>query len=445
MDTKTEERGKIAEHLETSVEDLGPCKKKVKITVAAEHITDEFRQTYRKLGETVPVKGFRPGHVPRRLLEKKFGEDVVNDVRATVVPDAFEEAMTKHELVAIGEPEMDIEAIEITEGEALTFEVSVEVRPEFELGEYKGLEIDKVEAEVTDEDMSRAVENVLSDRATLVPAEDGLSQDRDLLVIDAVVAVGDEEVDSEENSTYSLPSEILCGLRVVEAPEKLSGRKIGDTETFAVTLPDHYQHDDYQGQEAEVRVTIQDIKRTVVPELDDELAKEYDFDDAAEFLDEVRSQVVRAKEREAETALEDRLLEKIIEVTPFELPEGILSKELGRVLQKSQVDMQMAGASEIEIAEHLTKLQTESEDRVKREFREALILEAIAEKERIFVTESHIREEITAIGARYGRSYEDMLEYFEGQDSLSTLRNRMRETKTREFIRRRAKIVDKES
>jgi len=442
MDTQTEGRAAIAEHLEVNIEDLGPCKKKLSIVVAAEHITNEFRQTYQKLGETVPVKGFRPGHVPRRLLEKKFGDDVRDDVRATLVPDAFEEAMKAHELVGIGEPELDVEAIEIADGEPLSFEVTVEVRPDFELGEYKGLEVEKVAVEVTDEDVDRALANVLADRATLVPAEDGLSRDEDLLVLDAKLVAGDEELEAEDNLAYSLPSEVLFGRRVAEAPEKLRGRKVGDEETFALTLTDHDRLEDHRGAEVELRVTIQDIKRKELPELDDELAKEYDFDDAEDFRDEIRSSVARAKEREAERELEDRLLDKILEATPFELPEGIVGKELDRLLQRGRVDLQMSGASETEIAENMTKLQAESEERVKRDFRETLVLEAIAEKERIFVTESQVREEITAIGARYGRSYEDMLEYLESQDSLSTLRGRLRETKTREFIRRRAKIVD---
>jgi trigger factor len=442
MENTVDDKNDVAEHIQATVEDLGPCKKKLTITLDADHITEEFRKTYQKLGETMPVKGFRPGHVPRALLERKFGKDVQSDVRATLVPDSFEEAMKANDLVMIGEPDIDFEAIELQEGEALTFEVSVEVRPTFELGEYKGLEAEAVPVEVTDADIDGAVSEILSDRATLVPADDGVSRERDLLVLDVTLTVDGEEVETQENIHYSLPSEVLLDLRVADAPEKLDGRKIDDAETFALTIPDTYKREEHQGKEAELAVTIRDIKRLRIPELDDELAKELDFDDAEDLRDEVRVQVERGKKREAEHVLEDNLLDMIIENTPFDLPEGLVKKELDRALQRAIVDLQMEGASEAEIAEKVTILQSESEERVKREFRETLILEAVAEKERVYVTENEIREEVTGIGARYGRSYEDMLEYLEGQDSISTLRARLREGKAKEFIRQRAKIVD---
>jgi trigger factor len=445
MATNTDDQGAATEGastgFEASIEELGPCKKKLSITIAAERISDEFRQTYKKLGETVPVPGFRPGHVPRRLLEKKFGEEVEQDVRSALVPDAFEETMKSHDLIAIGEPELDVESITVSEGEPCTFEVTVEVRPTFELGEYKGVEVEAVPVEVTEEDVDRAIADVLRDRATLAPA-DGASQDRDLIVGDVSIVVDGDEIQSEENVHYSLPSEVLMGLRIKEAPEKLKGREVGDEETFTVVLPDDYKNEEMRGLEAEVRISIQDIKRLRVPELDDELAQELDFDDAEDLRDEVEEQVRRGKEREAESKLEDRVLDRIIENTPFDLPEGLVQKELERALRRAQVDMQMKGASEAEIAERLTVLRDESEERVKREFREALILEAIAEKERVFVTESEVRDQVTAIGAGYGRTYEDMLEYLEGQDQMGTLRARMREGKVREFVRTKAKITD---
>jgi trigger factor len=359
MQTSADDQGVTSEDIQVSIEDLGPCKKKLAITIAAERITGEFRDTYRKLGQTVPVPGFRPGHVPRALLEKKFGEDVRNDVRGTLVPDAFEKALEDNELVAIGEPELDVEAIEVEEGKELAFDVTVEVRPTFELGKFRGLEVERAPVEVTDADVEEALANVLQDRATLVPAEDGVSQDRDLLVVDAAIAVEGEEIQVEENVHYSLPSEVVLGLRVREAPEKLKGRKVEDTETFEIELPANYKDEEHAGKAAELKLTIREIKRLQIPELDDELAQEFDFDDAEDLRDEIESSVRRRKESEADDAVEEALLDQIIENTPFELPEGLVQKELDRSVQRLRVELQMQGATEAEIAERMAVFESE--------------------------------------------------------------------------------------
>ena len=429
--------------ISAQVEDAGPCKKKVSIEVAAERVTDEYEKSYRQINKTVPFPGFRPGRVPRGLLEKQFGEEVEKEVKGTLVSDAFDEAMKSNDLKPIDEPDFDIDAIEVKEGEPLTFDLTVEVRPEFELADWSGLEVKGEPVEVTDDDVDAAIKELLASRATVVPVE-GKVEENDFVVYDATIRVGDDVVYERENLSYFGGSAHLAELHVEEAAAKIVGAEADQEITFDLKLPE--SEDDWgehAGGDATLTVTIREIKRHQIPELDDELAKGFDYDDAAELRGDIEERVRAGKERQAQDVVDDRIVDALIEANPFELPEGVVSKEQARSVVRQTIDMQRHGASESEIAEKIAELKAQAGDRVRKEFARTLILEAIADKERVFVTESEVRDEITSIGAGYGRSYEEMLDYFEQQDSLSTLRARLREAKTLDRIRKKTTIVDK--
>ena len=203
MNTDVESTGDAAEStasttITAQVEDAGPCKKKISIEIAASRVTEEFEKSFLQINKTVPFPGFRPGRVPRGLLEKQFGEEVESEVKGTLVSDAFDEAMKSNDLTPIDEPDFDIDAIEVKEGEALTFELSVEVRPEFELGDWTGMEVQGEPVDVKDDDVDGAVKELLASRATVVPV-DGKIEENDFVVYDATIRVGDDEVYSREN------------------------------------------------------------------------------------------------------------------------------------------------------------------------------------------------------------------------------------------------------
>ena len=449
MSTDVEPSGDAAETTEAAaapatihatVEDAGPCKKKVAIEVDAARVTEEFDKSYRQIGKTIPVAGFRPGRVPRALLEKQFGEQVNDEVKATLLSDAFDEAMKSHDLKPIDEPDFDVDTIEVKAGEPLTFELTVEVRPQFELADWGGIEVKGEPVEVTDEDVESAVRDLLAAHATVVPVE-GKAEERDFLVYDASLRVGDTQIHAAENLTYFGGSSYLAGLHVEGATEKIVGSEVDQEHSFELKLPDD-DWDEHAGADATLTITIREIKRRQTPELDDAIAREFDYDDASDFRRAVRARVQSVKERDAKETVNERIVDALIAANPFDLPEGIVAKEQTRAVMRTTIDLQRHGASESEIEEKVAELKAQAGERVRREFARTLVLEAIADRERVFVTESEVRDEVTAIGAAYGRSYEEMLAYFERQDSLSMLRTRLREAKVIELVRKKTTIVD---
>jgi trigger factor len=429
-----------APSLDARVEDAGPCRKKISVTVPPERVREEVDRAFLEVIRGVHVPGFRQGHLPRKVAELRFGKAVRHEVKGTLLEKAFEEVLEKHGLTPLGRPDLSGGEGEIDPGKAFSFEVTVEVRPEVAVPDLKGLSVKRPRMPVEEKDVEAALENVRLDRAELVPVPEGVVAEKDVCVLDAEVRVAGEKVIDAENVQYRHPSDVLAGLAVPGVAAAVLGMKVEGTATLKVTLPGNFKVQAHAGREADLVLTLRDVKRFHLPALDAEFAKAMDFDTVDELKAEVRKAVEREKAGEEEKALHGAILDAILARAPIPLPEGLVKREIGQVLSRYQADLHMQGAPEEVIEEKLAKVHGQAAEHVAREFRVAFLVEEIAKKRGVFVTESEVEEQIGLMAGRYGRSTDDMRKYLDQRDMVPSIRGRLRERKVLEVLKKEVAI-----
>jgi trigger factor len=422
------------------VEDAGPCRKRLKITVPAERVREEVDRAFLDVIRHARVPGFRPGHLPRKVAEMRYGAEVRDEVKGNLLEKAFGEVVEREGLSPIGAPDLKGAEEALDPEKPFEFEVTLEVRPEFDIPDLKSVSVRRVPAKVEESDVDQAVEGFRLDRAELRPAEDGAVAVRDVIVLDAAVLVEGAEVVSAENVQVRHPSDVVAGIQVPGFSTAVLGKKSGEAVSMPVTLPPHFRDPKHAGKAAELRVTVRDVKRFHMPDLDEAFAKSLDFDSVDELRSEARKFVAREKEAEAEKALDAAILDAILEKAPIPLPEGIVHREIGQVLQRYRADLHMQGAPEEAIEAKLAEIQGDAKEHVEREFRVSFLVDALAKRKGIFVTEGEVAEQVGLMAARYRRPPEEMRRYLEQRDLMAPMRSRLRERKVLDGLRKEVRI-----
>ena len=426
-----------------TVEDVGPCKKLLKITVPADEVRAKIDESFEKLRETVSIDGFRNGRAPRRLLERRFGEKVLDEVKESLMLDASQEAMDEHGFSLIGEPSFD--NIEYEDGADLTFDVTVEIKPEFELPQYTGLKLVRQKPVVTAEDVQEGLERIRSQRATLSPAPEGAEvEDGDVLTVDWAASCEGEEVAAQEGSQLNPADRALGEIEVEGLSEALGGAKVGETREAKVTFPEDHPIEKLRGKEGAVKITITSILRPTLPELDDAFAGSLDFDSLEDLRETVEGQILARREREREQDLGRQATDQLLAEANIELPEGLVKRQASDILVRRRLQLRYQGVPEDEIEEELAREQSASEESADREFKVYFLFERVAEKEKLFVTENEVENRVAQLANSYRLSVQRMRQYLEERGALSQLRIQMREEKVIEFVLKHAEIQDAE-
>jgi len=422
------------------IEDAGPCRKRLKITVPADRVRDEVDRAFLDVIRHARVPGFRPGHLPRKVAEMRYGAEVRDEVKGNLLEKAFGEVVEREGLDPIGAPDLKGAEEALDPAKPFEFEVTLEIRPKVEIPDLKTVSVKRVPAKVEESDVEQAIEGFRLDRAELRPAEDGLVAVRDVIVLDAAVIVDGAEAVSAENVQVRHPSDVVAGVSVPGFSTAVLGKKSGDAVSLPVTLPPHFRDPKHAGKPAELRVTVRDVKRFHMPTLDEEFAKSLDFESLDELRAEARKFVTREKEAEAEKRLDAAILDAILEKAPIPLPEGIVQREIGQVLQRYQADLHLQGAPEAAIEAKLAEIQGDAKEHVEREFRVSFLVDSLAKKKGVFVTESEVAEQVGLMAARYRRPLAEMRAYLEQRDLMAPMRSRLRERKVLEALRKEVRI-----
>ncbi|BDH62454.1 trigger factor [Lysinibacillus sp. PLM2] len=414
------------------------------IEVPAEEVNNALDKAFAKVVKEINVPGFRKGKMPRNLFEKRFGvEALYQDALEILVPDAYSNAIDETGIVPVDYPQID-GTENFAKGQAFTFTATVTVKPEPKLGEYKGLEVKKLDTEVTDEEIEEQIQEQASRKAELEIKEDEPIVEGDTAVIDFEGFVGDEAFEGGKGEDY--PLEIGSGSFIPGFEEQLVGLKAGESKDVNVTFPEEYHAAELAGKEATFKVTVKEVKTKVVPELNDELAKEIDPDveSLAELRAALKIKTQEQKKADAESSLRDELVEKAAENAEIEIPEAMTHNEIHRMIDEFAQRLQMQGMSldlyyqfsgQDEHALH-EQMRPEAEKRV----RISLTLEAIAKAENIEVTQEDIDAELEKMGKQFNMDKDQIVTALGG--STEILENDIRTQKTVEFLVENAKITE---
>ena len=413
------------------------------IEVSAEEVNKALDKAFKKIVVKINEPGFRKGKMPRPLFEKKYGvEALYQDALEIIIPDAYSNAIDEAGIEPVDYPEIaGTENFE--KGKDFTFTATVTVKPEPKLGEYKGLEVTKLSTEVTDEEVEAQIQAELAKKAELEIKEDGAVEEGDTAVIDFEGFLGEEAFEGGKGEDYAL--EIGSGSFIPGFEEQLVGVKAGESKDVVVTFPEEYHAAELAGKEATFKVAVKEIKTKVLPELNDEFAKE--IDPEVESLDALRAkikeQTAEQKKAESEGTLRDELVEKAAENAEMEIPQGMINTELDRMVQEFGQRLQMqgmnlelyfqfSGQNEEALREQMTP---DAENRV----RVALTLEAIAKAENVQVTEEDITAELDAMAAQFGMTVDQIKTALGG---TAILENDIKTKKTVELLVENAKISE---
>ncbi len=424
-----------------TVEDLGPCKQRLNIEVAADTVSVEVDKAYKELLDSVDVPGFRKGHVPRSIAERKFGKQINEELGQNLTSRAFVEALEAKEMDAIGKPEFG--EVKLERGKPLAFEATVYLKPQVEIEDCKGIPLRKKSAEVTNKDVDERIEMLCKARAPLAPVDRGAEAD-DLVTFDFKITADGKELRSIEEARLAIDGESLFGIKVDSLEKVFAGRKTGDEFEFDVTLPDNFREEEYREKPARIRVKMKEVKTPRLPEVNDEWAKSLDFDDLEDMRDEFEAAIKREKTASAEADLREQVREYLLEHTDFELPEDLIEQQEESIFVRMRMEMESRGMSPEEIDKQIEEVRSTQHEVTYKSFKLLFILQHLAEKEKIFVTEDEVDARIAAIAASRGLSPSEVRTLYEQKDVMNELRAEMREEKTIRFIIDNADIGEAE-
>ncbi|MDR4889143.1 trigger factor [Fredinandcohnia sp. QZ13] len=391
------------------------------IEVDAETFNKGLDDAFKKVVKQVNVPGFRKGKMPRGMFEKRFGvESLYQDALDIILPDAYENAIKETGIEPVDRPEVDVEQIE--KGKNLIFTAKVTVKPEVKLGDYKGLEVEKLDDTVTDEEVDAEIKQLQERNAELVVKEEGTVENGDTVVLDFEGFVDGEAFEGGKAENYSL--EIGSGSFIPGFEEQLVGIAAGAEKDVEVTFPEEYHAENLAGKPATFKVKVHEIKGKVLPELDDEFAK--DVDDEVETLDELkaktRTRLEETKKQDAENSLKDTLIEKASENAEIDIPEAMINTELDRMLREFEQRLQMQGMN-LDLyfqfsGQDENALREQMKEDAGKRVRVNLTLEAIAKAENIEVSEEEINAELENMSTMYGVSADQLKQMLGGIDGV---------------------------
>lgn len=414
----------------------------LQVTVPAEEVDKALDKAFKKVVKQINVPGFRKGKVPRQIFEQRFGvEALYQDAVDILLPQAYSEAVVEKGINPVDQPEIEVTQIE--KGKELKFDATVTVEPEVELGEYKGLEIEKQNTEVTDEEVENTVQQRLESMADMVVKEDGKVEEGDTVNIDFDGYVDGEQFEGGQAEGYDL--EIGSGMFIPGFEEQLVGLSTGEEKDVEVTFPEEYHAEELAGKAATFKTKINEIKTKEIPELDDELANELDSDanTVDEFKANLRKQLEETKANQAEDAKKEEAITKASDNATIDIPDAMIKTEQDRMLQEFsqriqqqglnlETYYQISGQSEEDLRNQMAE---DAEQRVKTN----LTLNAIAEKEDIQVSEEEVDKELETMSEQFNISVEDIKNTLGNTDIV---KNDVRIKKVIDLLVDEAKLVD---
>lgn len=422
------------------IEEVGPCKKLLKIEIPKEKIEDEWQKQLSEVSRKTNLPGFRKGKVPRKLLERKFGDQIKDEVKRAVVSESYQQAVEGNKLSPIGDP--NVGDIDLELGKPLKLEITLEVLPTFELGEYKGMQLKKKPVSVTDEDIDNALNTISRQKTQLTVVDKGKVKEGDYIICDCEVGVNGEVIWRDEELEVMVSGSSVANINVPDLKTNLAGAKSGDKLTMDVELGDNFPVEQHRNKPANMQISVKEIKRPTNPDINDDLAKQVGYDSLGELKEFLSKRLEVEKKKLAEGEMHEQIYSKLVEMADFDLPEDMIAYQSNERLHRYQMELISKGAPLGEVEKNIDDLKNASKESVVKDFKLSLVIERIAEKEKIFVTEDDVNQRISGLAGMYGIEPALMRKHLEKINSMSSLRHQLKAHKTLNFLMNEAMIEE---
>ena len=400
------------------VEKLEKNMAKLTIEVLPEELEGALQHAYLKNRKQITIPGFRKGKVPRQIIEKMYGpsffyEDAVNEL----IPSAYEKAVDECELELVSRPEVSI--VQIEKGKPFIFTAEVAVKPEVELGQYKGIEVEKQDTAATDEEVDKEIDKERESNSRSITVEDRPVQDGDMTVIDFEGFVDGTPFEGGKGTDY--PLTIGSGAFIPGFEEQLIGAEIGKETEVNVSFPEDYHVKELAGKPAVFKCTVKEIKVKELPELDDDFAQDVsDFDTLEEYKADVRKKIEERKAASAKAKKEDAVIEKIIEGAKMEIPDAMVKTQAEQGVDEFAQRLQMQGMSIEQYLQYMggsiDAMVEQYKPQALKRIQSRLVLEAVAAAENLEVSDEELEAEYSRMAEQYKMEVEKLKELFSDAD-----------------------------
>ena len=422
--------------MKSVVEDISTVKKKINIEVAPDDVARELNKALADVGKKAKIPGFRPGKAPKNIVERHYGDEVKSEVVHRLVTESYMKALEENNLNPVDMPEIE-NISTLAKGSPLTFTAVVEVRPNIELGVYDGVEVKETAVTVSDAEVTETIDRLREMYAQLEVVEGRPIEKNDTAIIDFEGFRDGKTIEGAKASDYMLSlgsNSLIPGFE-----EQLVGMNRGETREIKVTFPTDYDNKDLAGKDAAFTVTLKEIKKKVLPELNDEFAKDIGNNaTVAELTEGIKKDIEYRKKNDQASAQREELLSKLVDAHTFDIPPGMVERELQSMARSHATRMARQGVDVKSF--DFPKFSTENKQLAEKRVKGTLLLDVIAEKEKIDVTDQEVSSAIAVMAKSSGQTADAVRKYYESLDGgIENLRSSLMREKILSLLLSKAK------
>ena len=438
--TETEEK-RLS--LEVKVDEPSACERHITVTISREDVDRYLDGAYSDMMGSAFVPGFRVGHAPRKLVESRFRDDVSDQIKGSLLMDSMAQVNEDQGLSVISEPEIDVSGVEVPKEGPMTFEFDIEVRPEFDMPEWKGLKLERPTSDFGKEEVDQQLKTLLARHGKMVPTEEkaGLG---DFVVVNFTVKDGDDVVsEAKEQSLCVRPVLSFHDGRIEDFGKKLKGAKAGDTKTAKITISEEAGSEALRGKKLDVEFEVLEVKQLELPEISGEVLESLgSFENEGELRDAIQDNLTRQLNYQQQQQARQQITSLLTEAASWELPPDLLKRQSARELQRAVMELQRSGFAPDDIRAHENDLRQNSQTNTARALREHFILERIAEDEEIEAGDADYDSEVELIAAQSNQSPRRVRAQLEKGGHWDALRNQIVERKVIDLVLEQAEFND---
>ena len=426
--------------MEIAVENLSELTRKLTITLPKETVGPALDKAFAKINKEVRLKGFRRGKIPQSVLEKNFRDQIQAEVGEKLVQETYFDAVEKEGLEPVVHPE--IAEHRFPEDGTFVYVAMVDIKPQIDLKEYKGLEVEKPVLVVAEEEIDKEITLLQRHQAALQTAEEGhvIAMD-DVAVVDFQGFHDGKAMKEVRNENYSV--DIGMNRLGKDFEEKLIGMKKGDKALYEVDFPADYPNPMLAGKKVEFKVDVKDVKVRVRPELDDEFAKDIkpELTSLEALRDDIRARLQKAKDDALQGDLDDKIMHKLIELNPFEVPQRLVNYEIQEMLKQTEENLKRSGLSFESAGINLDELVEKNRDVAAKRVKGDFLLKKIAEVEEIKIADEDIQRGYQRIADQYRMTIDEVKKYFQRREEILPFMNELHNEKVLNFLREQARFT----
>ena len=424
--------------MKTSVEEISSIKKKVLIEIPEDQVNKEVESFYKDLGKKAKIKGFRPGKVPRNILERYFKDYVKTEVVQKLIQDTYPQALSETDLQPVSPPVID--PGEFEGGKSFQYSAVIEVKPDIKLEGYTGLKIEGKKEEVKDEEVEerlRALQNLHANLKTISEARP--IQAGDYVIVDYEASMGGKPLEGGKAIDFTV--EVGSGQFIPALEEKLIGLKPEEEKEIEVSFPEDYGYQKWAGKTISFHVKIKEIKEKILPPLDDEFAKDLgDYSSFEELKAKLKGEIEKEKELVLERQLKDQVVDQLLEANPFEVPESLVEEQTKAMVSDTKLKLAAQGVVLKNLGVTEEKLQEDYKAMAQKQVKTFLILDKIASQEGIAVTDEEADDRLKEMAERMHQKFDVVKRYYEKNGLLPEVKAGIIRDKILNFLLEKANV-----